>query len=107
MNGSQRTRKPLSYWEERIAQFERSGLSGLAYCRQEGLNYKTFSSWRKKLTSKAASQPGLFAKVIPKKPTAPASPGVKGVRVSLPNGVFIEMPVLPDPTWLREVGGVW
>ena len=42
--------RTLSYWKAVMADFERSGLSGLAYCRTKRISYSAFASRRKKLS---------------------------------------------------------
>jgi hypothetical protein len=37
-------------WQQRITDWQASGLSGMAYCKQQSLTYCRFVYWRKKLT---------------------------------------------------------
>lgn len=42
-------RQSRDKWHEIISEQDTSGLSVSAYCRQQGINGKTFYNWRKKL----------------------------------------------------------
>jgi len=44
-------------WQQRIEDWQASGLSGMAYCQQQSLTYCRFVYWRKKLTEPEASFP--------------------------------------------------
>lgn len=48
-----------SVWQERIAQWERSGRTQRAYCKERRLALSTFQWWRARLrqTAQAAAQP--------------------------------------------------
>jgi hypothetical protein len=78
--------------EALLDEFERSGLSGMAFCRMHSLTYPTFASWVQKRRQRP--HPGLpaFAEVIvaphDARPSAPAGPAL---RVSLPGGAVIEV----------------
>ncbi|MET4028477.1 hypothetical protein ABIE59_004028 [Marinobacter sp. MBR-99] len=75
-------------WQQHITDWQASGLSGMAYCKQQTLTYCRFVYWRQKLTG--SEEPGKadqarsgFARVAPM-PDAGA-----GLTVSLPGGVSI------------------
>ena len=75
-------------WQQRIADWQASGLSGAAYCKQESLVYHRFVYWRQKLTgreepSKPVQTRSGFARV------APVANAGAGLTVSLPGGVSI------------------
>lgn len=46
-DGRGRVRSTRAQRREVVAQFERSGLSGPAFCKVAGINYQTFVGWRK------------------------------------------------------------
>lgn len=74
-------------WQQHITQWQTSGLSGMAYCKQQSLTYCRFVYWRKKLASGApddAASSG-FARVAPVSRPEPA----EGLTVSLPGGVSV------------------
>lgn len=76
-------------WQQHITAWQASGLSGMAYCRQESLTYSQFVYWRRKLVAAQtvwdAPEPGGFARVAA---VAEAS-GPQGLSVSLPGGVSV------------------
>ena len=53
-------RQSRDKWPEIISEQNTSGLSVSAYCRQQGINEKTFYNWRKNLGSPQESKPEGF-----------------------------------------------
>ena len=45
-----------SYWQDHVEQWQHSGLTQVAYCRQQGLKVAQFSYWKKRL--RPAPSPG-------------------------------------------------
>ncbi len=82
------TREREQLWQQHITEWQASGLSGMAYCKQQSLTYCRFVYWRKKLTSLQASNgsaPSGFARVA----SVSRLEAVDGLTVSLPDGVSI------------------
>lgn len=74
------------FWQQTLADWVDSGLSGAAFCREHALGYYQFSYWRKKLRGQAESQGGAgFTRVAPMADADTAD----GLTVSLPGGVSI------------------
>jgi hypothetical protein len=77
-------------WQQHITDWQTTGLSAIAYCKQQSLGYHRFLYWRRKLTAKEGqpSQNGAatgFARVAPV-----AGIGITdALAVSLPGGVSI------------------
>lgn len=74
------------YWQQQIADWQASQLSGAAFCKQQAVSYHTFVYWRKRITQAASlKNTGTgFAKVTP------VSDRRSGELVlSLPGGVSI------------------
>src|SRR5699024_8928472 len=76
-------------WQQHITDWQASGLSGMAYCKQQSLTYCQFVYWRKKLTnpepvSAGPAMPG-FARVA----TLPSAQTPEELTVSLPGGISI------------------
>ena len=76
-------------WQETIAEWQDSGLSGAAFCKQQSLVYHRFVYWRRKLSVNAEQVPGAehgpgFARVM----SLPA-PSLEGITVSVPGGISI------------------
>ena len=85
-------------WQQRLARFQSSRQSVVAFCRQEGVTPQSFYYWRKGL-AKASSQPGVAAQ-----PPAGFRPvrivPAAGVSVQLPGGTQLVVP-LADADGLR------
>jgi hypothetical protein len=62
-DGRGRVRSTLAQRMEAVAEFERSGLSGPAFCRVAGINYQTFVGWRNEARRKAGAQGGGLLEV--------------------------------------------
>lgn len=79
------------FWQQALSDWQASGLSGAAYCKQQSLVYHQFVYWRQKLCNSAEPSErnqvrSGFARVAPI-PDAGAAEG--GLTVSLPGGVSI------------------
>ena len=77
------------FWQQTVAEWRDSGLSGAAFCKQQSLAYHRFVYWRRKLSIRPDQEPAGgsghgFARVM----SLPA-PSLEGITVSLPNGVSI------------------
>ena len=78
------------FWRQRITDWQASGLSGMAYCKQQSLTYCRFVYWRKKLTEpdhhpNETSAVTGFARVA----RVPAFAPGEELTVSLPGGISI------------------
>ena len=76
------------FWQQTLSDWQASGLSGAAYCKQESLVYHRFLYWRQKLTgreepSKPVQTRSGFARV------APVANGKKFPLLLDPGGVSI------------------
>ena len=76
-------------WQQHIADWQTSGLSGMAYCKRQSLTYCRFVYWRKKLAKPEVvpdrSAPSGFAKVA----AIPGTQAAEGLTISLPGGISI------------------
>jgi transposase-like protein len=72
MQAKSRVRRSSRQWRDLIRQFEASGLSMAAFCRQRGVCYPSLCSWRKRLQDQHVASPSanLF------QPLAVAAPSV-------------------------------
>ena len=52
-----------AFWQEHLAQWQASGLTQVAYCRQHGLHRNQFGYWKKRLLSARSpdAAPGFIA----------------------------------------------
>ena len=74
------------FWQQTLAAWTASGLSGAAFCKQQSLTYHRFVYWRRKLLGpgESPSQAG-FARVAP----VAHDDTAEGLTVSLPGGVSV------------------
>jgi hypothetical protein len=102
-------------WIERLWRFQKRPGNAAEFCRAEGVSLAILYRWRQRL---ADTVPGLVPELgaavparIPRKPTPFAAVRIRpepatdtALRVILPNGTRLEVPVL-DPEVLRLVVG--
>lgn len=79
------------FWQQTVSEWQMSGLSGAAFCKQRSLTYHQFVYWRRKREGgterRAADEtPPGFTRVAL---AAPPAASVDGLTVSLPGGVSI------------------
>ena len=74
------------FWQERIAHWQQSQLTQIAYCRQEGLSIHQLKYWRKKLEPRGETSARRSAFV-----PLQLAPGVRddALRLTLPNGIVV------------------
>jgi len=79
--------------EALLDEFERSGLSGMAFCKLHGLVYPTFATWRKKRRERPQPGSPAFAEVVVGEDAVPPRDPDRGasLRVSLRSGAVIEV----------------
>jgi hypothetical protein len=98
---SKRDRRSNAEWQDIIERQEQSGLTGVAFCLQEGIYAKTFYRQRKLLRRKGlVAKSNQFIQVQPKPvqtmPTQPAM--VLQYRDSR-----LQMPIDAEPLWLAQL----
>lgn len=85
-------------WRERIERWRRSGLSVVAFCRQEQVSQASFFNWRKRLSltsskrrpSRSSGGPDRRPRFV-QLPAAPW-PGSEEIRIALPGGALVTLP---------------
>jgi len=75
-------RRSAAEWQALFSKHEQSGLSRLAFCRREGISWRTFDTWRSRLRTTRSK--AKFVDVTPK-------PAGWDVEVALPNGVVLRI----------------
>ncbi len=75
-------------------QWQQSGLSRKAFCKQHNITYQTFNYWYKRITSKTDSG---FSEI-----NLPAST-VVSLEVIFPSGARITFQSEPAASWLKEL----
>jgi len=73
-------------WRELVSEWRDSGMSGVEFARQKGLNPNTFAWWRGEL---AREKPGPVLTLVP---VAAQQPDMGCVEVTLADGVLVRLP---------------
>lgn len=84
-----------SHWRNLIEKHTESGLSALAFCKEQGLNPQRFYSWRRRLRGDSPG-PG-FIRLVPTAKTP-----YSGIRIVMEHGMSVELDRGFDPLTLRE-----
>jgi hypothetical protein len=90
-------------WCRHVEAWRESGLNQADYCRQQGLNPKTFSAWARRAlpVDKNTSQDVVFVPVTPSPPAATAEASV--IMLRFPHGAQLELSTAVSPQWLAEL----
>ncbi|MCP5246042.1 MAG: IS66 family insertion sequence element accessory protein TnpB [Burkholderiales bacterium] len=83
-----------------IKAWQASGLSQVAYCRDHGLNSKTFGNWLRVYRDVQKHNPRISLMPVTIRTTAPAADHLK-LRCS--GGHTLELPADVSPQWLGEL----
>jgi hypothetical protein len=87
-------------WWRHVKAWRESGMSQADYCRQQGLNPKTFSKWAR---CDDPIDPNAPLEMIPVQ-VAPSLPTVEAaVVLKLTQGVQLELSTAVSPRWLAEL----
>ena len=91
-------------WEQRLAELENSGLSGLAWCTRQGISYHKYRYWRDRIGSPGKIAAQATPTWVELSPAAvvpiPASSDALVVRIG---EVVVELRLGFDPELLREI----
>jgi len=78
------SRERQQVWQQYMEAQQDSGLSGAAFCKQQGLNFAQFNYWRKKLVAFAPDSKLVgFARVTKQA----AGSAQEGLALHLPSGM--------------------
>jgi transposase-like protein len=94
-----KTEKREEYWRERVAAYERSGLSVKQFCEQQQITEQSFYVWRKRLRS----QPSMRFALVETGVAHPQVPVESGLELVLPTGERLRIDAGVNPTTLRRV----
>ena len=88
-------RRTIQQWQALLTQYEQSGLSQRAFCRESAISYSSFVRWRQRLSSGAtgpvdAGGDGLFIELMNEAPDAPSTPSWD-VELQLGERVFLRL----------------
>ena len=92
-------------WRRHVEAWRESGLSQADYCRQQGLNSKTFSTWTRRVRRELTRIKDAPLQVIPVQvaPSVPATPTQASVVLRFPHGAQLELSTAVPPRWLAEL----
>jgi len=91
-----------THWKNHIEDWQDSGLSQAEYCRQHGLNAKTFSGRLRDSTSQGLPRPPELIPVQVQ-PLPKAAEAVAGPIVLWHRDLRLELPAAVSPRWLAEL----
>jgi transposase len=94
-----KTEKREAYWRERVAAFERSGLSVKQFCEQQQITEQSFYVWRKRLRN----QPPMRFALVETGVAHPQVSAESGLELVLPTGERLRIGADVDPSTLRRV----
>ena len=89
-------------WWLHVEAWLESGLSQADYCRQQGLNPKTFSTWARRSFPQDKDTP-LEVISVQVTPSAPAATADTNVILRLAHGAQLELSTAVPPRWLAEL----
>ena len=94
-----------AHWRRHEEAWRESGLSQAVYCRQQGLNHKTFSVWTRRvqvyLTLDKNAPLGLLPVQV--EPTASVASTQASMMLQLAHGAHLELSTDVPPRWLAEL----
>jgi len=99
-------------WEQRIAEFQQSGLNMRRWCREQQIPYERMKYWKNRLKEKAAltsadratvaSPTWVQVPAVPEKKVLESSPVTGNLLIHI-REIVVEVPVGFDAGTLREV----
>jgi hypothetical protein len=95
-----------AHWRRHVEAWRESGLSQADYCRQQGLNHKTFSVWTRRVQgdlslNKDVPVEFISVQVAPLVPVATTEASAIMLRFS--HGAQLELSTAVSPRWLAEL----
>ncbi len=92
-----------THWQRHVEAWRESGLSQADYCRQQGINPKTFSAWARRALPIDKNTPldVVSVQVAPSPPAAAAEAGA--ILLRLAHGAQLELSTAVSPRWLAEL----
>ena len=92
-------------WCRHVEAWRESGLSQAVYCRQQGLNHKTFSAW----TRRVQADPSLYKNAplsllpVQVEPSPSLACTQASMMLGLAHGAQLELSTAVPPRWLAEL----
>jgi hypothetical protein len=103
--GNPRDPRKERFWRRMLRQWQRSGLSARAFCRQQGLSESNFYAWRRTLAQRD-TEPVAFVpvQVLPELPPVPSADAVTcGLELLLSGGRVLRIGPAFDTSTLRRL----
>lgn len=102
-------------WSGHIEAIRIQGISARAYAKRHDVSLSALYYWQRKLKSAppvhtkaeplaATKQSNKFVALRIDEPQRVARPGPTHCTLVLPGGMCLEMPALPSPQWLADLG---
>lgn len=95
-----KTADRAAFWQRHRENFQASGLTRRAYCREHGLKLHQLG-YQLDRAKKVTSGKAVFARVVTAAPVAVTRRGA--ARLSFGGGVVLEIDAGSDPTWIAQV----
>ena len=94
-----------AHWYRHVEAWRESGLSQADYCRQQGLNHKTFSVWTRRVQVDLSLDKDAPLDLLPVQlePSAPVASTQASVMLRLAHGAQLELSTAVSPRWLAEL----
>jgi hypothetical protein len=94
-----------AHWRRHVEAWRESGLSQAVYCRQQGLNHKTFSVWTRRVQADPSLDKNAPLCLLPVqvKPTASVASTQASMMLRLAHGAQLELSTDVPPRWLAEL----
>jgi hypothetical protein len=89
-------------WQRHVEAWRESGLSQAGYCRQQGLNPKTLSTWARRALPIDKSAP-LEIIAVQVTPSVPSVIADTNLILRLGHGTHLELSTAVSPHWLAEL----
>jgi hypothetical protein len=86
-------------WQQRLAHFERSGLSAAAFCAQHKLSLPSFYAWRRRLRQPPVEPAPDAPRLLPVQILSVTTP----VELLLPGGLILRLAQGCDLTFVRAL----
>ena len=94
-----------AHWRRHVDAWRESGLSQADYCRQQGLNHKTFSVWTRRVQVDLSMDKNVPLGLLPVQVEPPASVASTqaSMTLRLVHGAQLELSTAVSPRWLAEL----
>lgn len=94
-----------AHWQRHVEAWRESGLSQADYCRQQGLNHKTFSVWTRRVQVGLPLDKDAPLDLLPVQlePSPPVASTQASMMLRLAHGAQLELSTAVPPRWLAEL----